>query len=234
MILKQARSAAVAEVIELSWNEPGDLSSVDGAGLEQRPAQSDPFEPLETGAHTGGVSSLAVVGGTSGDDFIHRAGDARVAPPGSEIADSTRSSIEEAKQRAGIATTAAKGPAPAPAPAASGGASVSGIVEVAPGVAAKIAPTDTLFVFARAAEGPRMPVAILKVQAKDLPLRFTLDDRSAMTADAKLSDQKRVIVGARVSKTGSATPQPGDLQGYSEPVAPGASGIRIVLSDAAK
>lgn len=157
----------------------------------------------------------------------------RVAPPGSELAESTRASIQEAKARAGGLDAPAAESAP-PARVASAGASVSGIVEIAPELAAKIAPTDTLFVFARAAEGSRMPVAIMRAQAKDLPLRFMLDDRSSMMAGAKLSDQQRVIVGARVSKSGSATAQPGDLQGYSAPVAPGASGLRIVLSEAAK
>jgi cytochrome c-type biogenesis protein CcmH len=183
----------------------------------------------------------------------------RAAPPGSELAESTRATIEEAKARmggvdapaaaaSGSATprapaAAAAAPAPAtaaapassaPARAASAGASVSGVVEVAAPYAAKIAPTDTLFVFARAVDGPRMPVAILRAQAKDLPLTFTLDDRSSMMGGGKLSDQPKVIVGARVSKSGSATPQPGDLQGYSAPVAPGASGLRIVLTDATK
>ena len=73
-----------------------------------------------------------------------------------------------------------------------------------------VSPTDTLFVFARAAEGPRMPVAILRAQAKDLPLEFTLDDRSSMMG-AKLSEQKSVIVGARISRSGNATPQPGEI-----------------------
>ena len=90
-----------------------------------------------------------------------------------------------------------------------------------------------LFVFARAAEGPRMPVAIVRAQAKDLPLEFTLDDSSSMMG-AKLSEQKSVIVGARISKSGSATPQPGDIQGYSKPVAPGAQDLRIVISEITK
>jgi cytochrome c-type biogenesis protein CcmH len=105
------------------------------------------------------------------------------------------------------------------------------VVRLAPEIARGVSPTDTLFVFARATEGPRMPVAILRAQAKDLPLEFTLDDRSSMIAGMKLSDQKQVVVGARISKSGSATPQPGDVQGYSAPVAPGARGLHIVLSD---
>jgi cytochrome c-type biogenesis protein CcmH len=111
---------------------------------------------------------------------------------------------------------------------------VSGVVQLAPELKGKVSPNDTLFVFARAAEGPRMPIAILRAQAKDLPLEFTLDDRAAMTAGSKLSDQKLVVVGARISKSGSATPQPGDVHGQSAPVAPGAKGVRIVVSELAQ
>ena len=172
--------------------------------------------------------------------------------PNSPFAQSVRSSIAEARtlgglpaaaaaepqapvaaapvEKAASPVAAAKGPAPASAPPAAGGA-ITGVVRLAPGIAKTISPTDTLFIFARATEGPRMPVAILRAQAKDLPLEFTLDDRSSMVAGMKLSDQKQVVVGARISKSGSATPQPGDVQGYSAPVAPGARGLHIVLSD---
>lgn len=170
----------------------------------------------------------------------------RDAPADSPLAQSVRASIEKARALAATkvpppsakaAASAAEG-APAKA-AASGkdtpasGTAVSGTVQLAPEIAAKVAPGDTLFVFARAAEGPRMPVAIVRAQAKDLPLEFTLDDSSSMMG-AKLSEQKSVIVGARISKSGSATPQPGDIQGYSKPVAPGAQNLRIVISEITK
>ena len=161
-------------------------------------------------------------------------------PPESEFAQSVRASIEEAKAlaRASVSPPAAaqasgSAAGPTPAPAAARPASISGVVKLAPELAGKVAPTDTLFVFARAAEGPRMPVAIIKAQAKDLPFQFTLDDRSSMMPSAKLSDQRSVIVGARISKSGSASVQPGDVQGYSAPVAPGTSGLQIVMSDVA-
>jgi cytochrome c-type biogenesis protein CcmH len=103
-------------------------------------------------------------------------------------------------------------------------------VSLAPTLKAKADPQDTVFVFARAADGPRMPLAILRRQVKDLPLQFTLDDSMAMTPAAKLSSAQRVIVGARISKRGDATAQPGDLQGQSAPVAPGANGLKIEIS----
>ena len=87
-----------------------------------------------------------------------------------------------------------------------------------------------MFVYARAAQGSRVPLAILRKQVKDLPLKFTLDDSMAMSPAAKLSGAQEVIVSARVSESGQAMPQPGDLQGQSGTVVPGASGLVIEIS----
>jgi cytochrome c-type biogenesis protein CcmH len=73
-----------------------------------------------------------------------------------------------------------------------------------------------------------MPLAVVKVRVRDLPYRFALDDSMAMTS-AKLSAFPRVIVTARVSKTGSAAAQPGDLQGASAPTANDASGVNVLI-----
>ena len=135
------------------------------------------------------------------------------------------------------APNAAATAAPAPAadstaaPAAAGAGSVSGSVSLAPALAAKAAPGDTVFIFARAAQGSRMPLAILRKQVKDLPLQFKLDDSMAMSPAARLSGAPQVIVGARVSKSGQAMPAPGDLAGQTAPVAPGAVGLKIVIDE---
>jgi cytochrome c-type biogenesis protein CcmH len=155
--------------------------------------------------------------------------------PGSEMAQQIQGGIDEARRLSGgaapvAAATAPAAPAPATPPALPGTA-VSGTVTLAPALAAKARPDDILFVFARAAEGPRMPLAILRKQVKDLPFSFTLDDSMAMTPEARLSTTPRVVVGARISARGDATPQPGDLQGYSAPVAPGATGLKIQISE---
>lgn len=110
-----------------------------------------------------------------------------------------------------------------------GSGRVSGVVKLAPRLAAKIAPGDTVFIFARAVEGPRMPLAILRMQGRDLPAEFALDDSMAMSPAAKLSDHPRVVIGARVSKTANAMPQPGDLQGLSAPVKVGADGVNVLI-----
>jgi cytochrome c-type biogenesis protein CcmH len=151
--------------------------------------------------------------------------------PGSELVQQIQAGIDEARKRMGgpPAAPAAAQVAPKGTPAT--GAAVSGVVTLAASLAGKAAPDDTLFVFARAAEGPRMPLAILRKQVKDLPLTFTLDDSMAMSPAARLSLAGRVVVGARVSKRGDATAQPGDLQGLSAPVSPGAGGLKIEIAE---
>jgi cytochrome c-type biogenesis protein CcmH len=74
-----------------------------------------------------------------------------------------------------------------------------------------------------------MPVAIQRVAASQLPFKFRLDDSQAMAAGSKLSEQSEVVIGARISKSGNALPQPGDLEGASKPVAPGASGLQLSI-----
>lgn len=145
---------------------------------------------------------------------------------------------ETRKQMAGAgAPPSAAAVAAAPAsqsvstkPAGAGAANLSGTVKLGAALAASASPEDSVFIFARPAEGARMPLAILRKQVKDLPLSFTLDDSLSMSPAAKLSSAQRVVVGARISKSGNAMPQPGDLEGFSEPVAVGASGLQIEIT----
>ena len=88
---------------------------------------------------------------------------------------------------------------------------------------------DIVFVFARAAEGPAMPLAVLRARAADLPLQFALNDSMAMAQGMTVSAHPRIVVTARVSKSGSAKPAPGDLQGASGPVANDASGVAVTI-----
>lgn len=99
-----------------------------------------------------------------------------------------------------------------------GTASVRVRIELAPELAGKTRPEDTLFVFARAAQGSPMPLAIVRRQARDLPLELTLDDSMAMTPQNKLSAHASIRLGARVSRSGNAMPSAGDLQGQLGPV----------------
>jgi len=104
------------------------------------------------------------------------------------------------------------------APAATAGASIKVAVSLSPALAKKAAPTDTVFVFARPAQGPRMPLAIVRLQVKDLPTTVVLDDSHGMSPQMSLSSVPEVVVVARVSKSGMAAAAPGDLEGVSAPV----------------
>jgi cytochrome c-type biogenesis protein CcmH len=120
-------------------------------------------------------------------------------------------------------------PGGAPAKASPGGKTVSGTVKLADSLAGKTSPTDTLFIYARAETGSRIPLAILRGGAGELPKAFELDDSMGMTPSATLSGTPSVVIEARVSKAGGAVTQPGDLIGTSKPVAPGAKGVAVVI-----
>lgn len=120
-------------------------------------------------------------------------------------------------------------PAVGEAKVAAAGAKVSGVVSIDPQLAATVKPGDTLFVFARAVNGPKMPVAMFRAKVGELPLRFTLDDSMSMAPQFKLSGAGQVVVGARVSRSGDALPRAGDLEGLSEAVSPGADNLKIVI-----
>ena len=106
---------------------------------------------------------------------------------------------------------------------------ISGNVTISDSVASHVHPNDTLFIYARAETGPKMPLAILRLQASDLPAVFTLTDEMAMTPAMKMSSFPSVVVEARVSKSGQAVPSSGDLQGLSEPVKIGENNVSIVI-----
>ena len=133
---------------------------------------------------------------------------------------------------AASAPAGASGTAPrAAAGATDAAAAITGSVSLDPKLRARAGAGDTLFIYARAAQGPRMPLAIVRTTAGEWPRAFRLDDSMAMTPAAKLSNASEVVVEARVSKTGNATPSPGDLQGASAAVKPGARDVLIVIND---
>jgi cytochrome c-type biogenesis protein CcmH len=147
--------------------------------------------------------------------------------PGTDDANQVRAVIGEVKARA---AAAGKEPAPpvrqafAPLPK-----SVSGSVSIAPAIASRVGSADTLFIFARAEGGPRMPLAVLRGSARKLPVTFTLDDSLAMSPNTKLSSAELVRIEARISRSGNAMPQSGDLVGTSGVVKPGARDVNIVV-----
>ncbi len=171
---------------------------------------------------------------------------AQVGPSDHPMVQSAMAGADEARRRGNLPpspTLSAGSAAPVTAPVtaqmgnaavASSEASVSGTVTISPAAKAAASPDDTVFVFARPAEGSRMPLAILRKQVRDLPLTFKLDDSMAMSPAAKISTAGRVVVGARISKSGQAMPQPGDMEGLSDPVNAGATGVTVTISSTVK
>lgn len=155
----------------------------------------------------------------------------QLAPADSEFARSIGTSLEEARALAAgrPPVTALPQIMPArsesPLPPASG--TISGSVSLRPELAARVKADDTVFIFARAENGSRMPLAILSRKAGELPLRFVLDDTNGMSPDMRLSRAAAVKVFARISRSGNASAQSGDLEGASGPVKPGSQGLQI-------
>jgi len=166
-----------------------------------------------------------------------------LAPAGSEFANDVDRSLEAARNSAAqMAAGPVKPLTPAAGPTGASsdraavtaatpgpGASVSGVVRLAPALVSRLGKGDTLVVFARAAQGPRMPLAILRLQASALPARFTLDDQLAMSPEMRLSRFPEVVVSARISRSGEALPQPGDLVGQTGPVKLGAKALELTI-----
>lgn len=136
---------------------------------------------------------------------------------------------------AGTTSTTPSTPAAATAPAgatpAARDARISGEVSLAPELMRQAKPDESVFIFARAVDGPPLPLAVIRTTVQALPLRFTLDDSSSMAPGAKLSMHRQVVVSARVSRSGDAKPQPGDLVGSVQPVNVGATGVKVLISD---
>jgi cytochrome c-type biogenesis protein CcmH len=136
--------------------------------------------------------------------------------PGSNVAKAVAEQIAVADARADGAPAGASSSAAAAAPQ---GAALQVQVALAPALKDKLAPGDALFVYARAENGPPMPLAVAKLDPAQLPTTVTLNDAMAMTPAFKLSSVERVFVGARISHSGQPVAQPGDLEGDAGVVA---------------
>jgi cytochrome c-type biogenesis protein CcmH len=163
-----------------------------------------------------------------------------------ELAKSVSASIAEAKSlasgkgslvaRAQEQSPGTQTPPPAenkPESTAAAGAvtsgTLTGTVTMSPSLAGKASPGDSLYIFARAKVGPKAPLATLRLQVKDLPASFSLNDSMARSGVQLSTFPDEVVVGARISRSGSPMPQSGDLQGFSQPIRIGGKDIKVVI-----
>jgi cytochrome c-type biogenesis protein CcmH len=135
--------------------------------------------------------------------------------------------ITEDTSLAGLAPVSA-GAAGAAAPAAAGAAEVSGTVSIDSRLAARVQRDATLFIYAKAADSPGPPLAVLRTTAAAWPVSFHLDDSMAMLPSRRLSQFDKVVVEARISRSGQATPSSGDLY-VTSPVLHPAAGKKLAL-----
>jgi cytochrome c-type biogenesis protein CcmH len=149
-----------------------------------------------------------------------------LVPPDSEDARIIGANVDEARKLAGIGGGAAK---PPPVPVAKAHPGVRGTVRLDAKLKKDVKPADVLFIFARAAEGPPVPLAVLRARAADLPLKFALDDSLSMAQGMTVSSQPKIVVTARIAKSGKPQATAGDLQGASKPVANDAAGVDVVI-----
>ena len=144
---------------------------------------------------------------------------AKQIPADTDEARAIQGSIAEARSKGGLSSQAT---------ASVAGKSISGKIELSPDLKSKIKPGDIVMVIARK-PGERMPVAVLKVAASDFPMSFTLNDSLAMNPSAPLSQLSEASIEVRISKTGMAKPEAGDLISSAQTVKVGASNVRLLI-----
>jgi len=127
-----------------------------------------------------------------------------------------------------IAEARSKGKLSDPSSMITSNKGISGVLELSADLKAKVKSTDMLMVIARK-PGERMPVAVLKVGVSSFPINFVLNDSLAMNPNALISQLSEVSVEARISKTGMAMPEPGDLISAAQTIKVGTGNIRLII-----
>ncbi|HSV35862.1 MAG TPA: c-type cytochrome biogenesis protein CcmI [Ramlibacter sp.] len=211
---------ALADYADVAASNAGGRFAGKPAQLIDKALKADPNHPM--------ALWLAGTAALDAQDYARAVriweGLAAQLKPGSDDERMLRGAIAEVRERAGVAAAAAtpgRGAA-----AAAGAGSVSGTVDLAPSLKDRAAPGDTVMVIARP-PGSRMPLAVLRVPASQLPLTFTLDDSLAMSPQARISTAAQVEVEARISRTGVAQAASGDLISQVQTVHVGAVGVKL-------
>ncbi|WP_313370731.1 c-type cytochrome biogenesis protein CcmI [Achromobacter animicus] len=239
--------AAYQQVLRLVPGQPVVLADLADALLSARQGQPDEDSIAAVAqalqAEPDQPKALALAGmmalrrGDAAEALTHWERLQRLLPADSEAARQIQTNIAQARAMAtggaGGASVAGSTPAASATPAAppatlSAPARIAGQARIADTLRDQVAPNDTVFILARPMEGSRMPVAILKLQVADLPRAFVLDDSTSMSPDATLSKAGKVRVEIRVSRSGNAAAQAGDLSGVLTDVGPRADGLELV------
>lgn len=204
------------------------LGMAQGQSLAGRPAELVRRSlELEPGNHKARAlaATIALDAGDNAAALRHWQVVADSLPPDSEGAREVGVIMAEIRRQPGTASA----PVAAAKSLAAPRETISGSVALAPEIAARLSGTETVFIFARAEGGPRVPLAVVRAQSRELPMKFALDDSQAMAPGMNISSASALRVEARVSLSGNATAQSGDIVGTSAVVKPGARDVRVVV-----
>jgi len=225
--------AAYQEVLRLVPGQPVVLADLADALLSARQGQPDEDSVAAVAqalqAEPDQPKALALAGmmamrrGDAAEALTHWERLQRLLPADSDAARQIQTNIAQARAMATAASTSAPSAVTPSSPAR-----IAGQARIAEALRGQVAPNDTVFILARPMEGSRMPVAILKMQVADLPRAFALDDSTSMSPDATLSKAGKVRVEIRISRSGNAAAQAGDLSGVLTDVGPRADGLELV------
>lgn len=158
---------------------------------------------------------------------------AQLLPADSPDARLIAANIAEASAALGIAVSAGAAAAGTAAAGGAGPVGVRGEVQLDARFKSRVPADTVLFIFAKSVDQPGPPLAVFRTTAAAWPVNFALDDSMAMMPNRKLSDFQKVTVEARLSRTGSANPSPGDLRGATGVINPrqATAALRIVIND---
>lgn len=205
------------------------LATANGKNLQGKPSEIIKSALLIDPNNVKGLNLIGIAAYQAGD-YAHAVSYweklLKLLPPESPNAKKINASIATARNRE---AAGAQVPAQGMKQPAAGGTQIGVLVKLSPALAGRVSPTDTVFVFAKAESGPPMPIAVVRAQVKDLPQKFVLNDSTAMTPSMKLSNFKEVAVSAKISKSGNATPQSGDLRGEVASVKVGDDNVQLMI-----
>jgi cytochrome c-type biogenesis protein CcmH len=205
------------------------LAAANGKNLQGKPSEIIKSALLIDPNNVKGLNLIAIASYQAGD-YAHAVSYweklLKLLPPGSPNANKINASIDAARKEESAGSVS---PSQSMKQPAAGGEQIGVVVKLSPVLAGKVSPTDTVFVFAKAVSGPPMPIAVIRAQAKDLPQKFVLNDSMAMMPTMKLSNFKEVSLGAKISKSGSATQQSGDLRGEVASVKVGTDNVQLMI-----
>jgi cytochrome c-type biogenesis protein CcmH len=147
-----------------------------------------------------------------------------------EVFERLRAGKAQASEAGGLFPASAGASAGGSGQAATAAPLLAGHVELDPALAKRIAPEDALFIVVRLPDDPAgLPLAAIRRQAGDLPLSFEIGEHELVGAPARFAQAGRVVVSARVSKSGAGRASPGDLTGTARPAAPGSKDVAVVI-----